>query len=238
MLLLDHVGARSGTKRTAPLLYLADGDDLVIVASKGGYPKNPAWFHNLVANPDTTAQVGRERRAVHARVATTAERDRLWPRVVNSYPAYADYRRAAKDARSRSWCSSRVSRGRAPVGGRSELAAVLGRGGLGLGLDPAPRLHHRGHRAAHHLGDLAVGTVGIAADLELDQRLGAKLRPLLAGRPSGAVSFAASAAIARRHCRQCALSPRRVHPAGGPLRSYPGIHLIFTAQRSQHQERL
>ena len=96
MLLLDHVGARSGTKRTAPLLYLADGDDLVIVASKGGYPKNPAWFHNLVANPDTTAQVGRERRAVHARVATTAERERLWPRVVDSYPAYADYQTRSK----------------------------------------------------------------------------------------------------------------------------------------------
>jgi deazaflavin-dependent oxidoreductase (nitroreductase family) len=96
MLLLDHVGARSGTKRTAPLLYLADGDDLVIVASKGGYPKNPAWFHNLAAHPDTTAQVGRERRAVHARVATPAERERLWPLVVDSYPAYADYQARSK----------------------------------------------------------------------------------------------------------------------------------------------
>jgi deazaflavin-dependent oxidoreductase (nitroreductase family) len=96
MLLLDHVGARSGTKRTSPLLYVPDGDDVVIVASKGGYPKHPAWFHNLRAHPDTTAQIGRERRDVHARVATAAERERLWPRVVESYPAYADYQKRSK----------------------------------------------------------------------------------------------------------------------------------------------
>ena len=57
MLLLDHVGAKSGTERTSPLLYIRDGDDLVVVASKGGFPKNPAWFYNLKANPDTTVQV-------------------------------------------------------------------------------------------------------------------------------------------------------------------------------------
>jgi deazaflavin-dependent oxidoreductase (nitroreductase family) len=96
VLLLDHVGARSGTKRTSPLLYLADGDDLVIVASKGGYPKNPAWYHNLVAHPDTAAQVGRERRDVHARMATAAERERLWPRLVDLYPPYADYQARSK----------------------------------------------------------------------------------------------------------------------------------------------
>ena len=96
ILLLDHVGARSGTKRTSPLLYLADGDDLVIVASKGGHPKNPAWFHNLVAHPDTSVQVGRERRAVHARIATAEERERLWPLVVESYSAYADYQQRSK----------------------------------------------------------------------------------------------------------------------------------------------
>lgn len=90
-LLLDHVGARSGTKRTTPLTYLEDGADVVIVASKGGYPKNPAWFHNLVANPDTTVQIGREHRAVHARVATPDERARLWPRVIETYSGYAGY---------------------------------------------------------------------------------------------------------------------------------------------------
>jgi len=91
MLLLDHVGAKSGIKRTSPLLYIPDGDDLVIVASKGGYPKHPAWFHNLQANPDTTVQVGSGRRQVRARVATPQERERLWPHVIESYAGYAEY---------------------------------------------------------------------------------------------------------------------------------------------------
>ena len=69
ILLLDHVGAKSGAKRTSPLLYFRDGDDVVIVASKGGYPKHPAWYHNLMANPDTAVQIGPEHRPVHARVA-------------------------------------------------------------------------------------------------------------------------------------------------------------------------
>jgi F420H(2)-dependent quinone reductase len=91
MLLLDHVGAKSGVKRTSSLLYITDGDNLVIVASKGGYPKHPAWFHNLQANPETSVQVGSERRRVHARVATPAERARLWPKVVKAYSGYAEY---------------------------------------------------------------------------------------------------------------------------------------------------
>ena len=95
VLLLDHVGARTGTKRTSPLLYLTDGDDVVIVASKGGFPKHPAWFHNLKANPDTTVQIGRELRPVHARIATPAERARLWPRAVDAYSGYGDYQRKA-----------------------------------------------------------------------------------------------------------------------------------------------
>ena len=92
ILLLDHVGAKSGKLRTAPLLYVDDGKDLVIVASKGGFPKHPAWFHNLVANPDTVVQVGNERRPVHARVATPEERDRLWRLAVAGYHGYEDYR--------------------------------------------------------------------------------------------------------------------------------------------------
>jgi F420H(2)-dependent quinone reductase len=96
MLLLDHVGAKSGARRTSPLLYFDDGENAVIVASKGGYPKHPAWFHNLLANPDTTAQIGRERRPVHARVATPEERERLWPKVVAGYPTYADYQTRSK----------------------------------------------------------------------------------------------------------------------------------------------
>jgi len=96
MLLLDHVGAKSGTERTSPLLYVTDGDDLVIVASKGGYPKHPAWYHNLMANPDTTVQVGSEHRSVHARTANAEERERLWPKVVASYHGYADYQKRSK----------------------------------------------------------------------------------------------------------------------------------------------
>ncbi len=96
MLLLDHVGAKSGTKRTAPLLYIPDGDDVVIVASKGGYPRHPAWYHNLLANPDTTAQIGSERRPVHARVATPEERERLWPKVTAAYSGYDEYQERSK----------------------------------------------------------------------------------------------------------------------------------------------
>jgi deazaflavin-dependent oxidoreductase (nitroreductase family) len=96
MLLLDHVGAKSGTKRTSPLLYTPDGDNLLIVASKGGFPKHPAWFHNLVANPDTMIQVGSERRPVHAHVATPVERERVWPMVVKTYHGYADYQARSK----------------------------------------------------------------------------------------------------------------------------------------------
>src|SRR3712207_4227968 len=73
MLLLDHVGAKSGQKRTSALVYARDGDSIVLVASKGGNPKNPAWFHNLKANPDTRVQVGSEFIDVRARVASKAE---------------------------------------------------------------------------------------------------------------------------------------------------------------------
>jgi deazaflavin-dependent oxidoreductase (nitroreductase family) len=93
MLLLDHVGARSGVKRTSPLVYGRDGDDLVLVASKGGYPKNPAWLHNLRANPDTRVQVGSQVRNVRARVAEGSERERLWKLMVGVYPGYDGYRK-------------------------------------------------------------------------------------------------------------------------------------------------
>jgi F420H(2)-dependent quinone reductase len=92
-LLLDHTGARSGKKRTAPLVYGEDGRNLVLVASKGGYPKNPAWFHNLLAHPDTAVQVGSRRLDVQARVATSEERARLWALMVGVYGGYADYQR-------------------------------------------------------------------------------------------------------------------------------------------------
>jgi len=95
-LLLDHVGAKSGTKRTSPLVYIEDGDDIVLVASKGGNPKHPAWYHNLRANPDTTIQVGSKRRAVRARVANEQERKRLWPKAVEVYGGYEGYQERTK----------------------------------------------------------------------------------------------------------------------------------------------
>ncbi len=96
MLLLEHVGAKSGTRRTAPLLYFPDDENAVIVASKGGYPKNPAWFYNLKANPETTVQIGGERRAVRARVATPEEHERLWPLAESMWSGYADYQEHTK----------------------------------------------------------------------------------------------------------------------------------------------
>jgi F420H(2)-dependent quinone reductase len=93
MLLLDHVGARSGKRRTTPLVYVRDDENVVIVASKGGYPRNPAWFYNLRANPDTTVQIGSRRLAVHARVADPPERERLWPKALEVYGGYEGYRR-------------------------------------------------------------------------------------------------------------------------------------------------
>lgn len=94
--LIDHVGARSGVKRTSPVMYFEDGDTIVVMASKAGQPTNPAWFHNLVANPETTVQVGPDVREVRARVADGEERDRLWEKFVAMYPGSEFYRRNAQ----------------------------------------------------------------------------------------------------------------------------------------------
>jgi deazaflavin-dependent oxidoreductase (nitroreductase family) len=93
--LVDHRGARSGVPRTSPLMYHRDGASLAVVASKAGQSTNPAWFHNLMANPETTVQVGAEALPVRARVATEGERERLWPEFDAFYPGYATVRRRA-----------------------------------------------------------------------------------------------------------------------------------------------
>jgi len=91
--LVEHVGRKSGKHRTSPLIYLADGADVVIVASFGGAKRDPQWWPNLKADPRTTVQVGSERRAVVARQATPEEKQRLWPQLVAIYPPYEDYQR-------------------------------------------------------------------------------------------------------------------------------------------------
>jgi deazaflavin-dependent oxidoreductase (nitroreductase family) len=94
ILLLHHLGRKSGEHRVAPLLYMPDGDRYVIVASKGGVDRNPAWFHNITANPDTEVEVPRRGRVpVRARTATDEERAQLWPRLLEIYPTYAGYQR-------------------------------------------------------------------------------------------------------------------------------------------------
>jgi deazaflavin-dependent oxidoreductase (nitroreductase family) len=89
--ILHHKGAKSGVERETPLLYMRDGEDVVIVASMGGSPKHPAWYHNLRANPDTEIEVGGEPIRVSTRTASPQERERLWPELVRMYASYADY---------------------------------------------------------------------------------------------------------------------------------------------------
>jgi deazaflavin-dependent oxidoreductase (nitroreductase family) len=94
--LIDHTGAKSAIKRTSPVMYHEYGDAIVVAGSKGGQPTHPSWFHNLMANPNTTIQIGPEVRKVHARVAIDVERERLWRELVAMFPGYDFYERNAK----------------------------------------------------------------------------------------------------------------------------------------------
>lgn len=89
--LLIHKGRKTGEMRTTPLLYLADGERIVLVASKGGMSHNPLWYGNLEANPDCEFEIGKTRRPCRARTATPEEKQRYWPDLVKMYPDYADY---------------------------------------------------------------------------------------------------------------------------------------------------
>jgi deazaflavin-dependent oxidoreductase (nitroreductase family) len=91
LLLLDHVGAKSGKRRTTPLVYMPHGDDFVVVPSKGGHPHNPGWLYNLRASPETTVQIGSKRIPVRAREAGDEERKRLWPKAVKHNPVWGRY---------------------------------------------------------------------------------------------------------------------------------------------------
>jgi F420H(2)-dependent quinone reductase len=88
---LTTIGRTTGTIRTNALFYLSDGPNQVVVASNAGLGSDPSWWLNLRAAPDTTVRIGRQDHPVHARLATTDERDRLWPRLVELNPDYATY---------------------------------------------------------------------------------------------------------------------------------------------------
>jgi deazaflavin-dependent oxidoreductase (nitroreductase family) len=91
LLLLHHTGAKTGTERVNPLVYLRDGDRYVIFASKAGAPTSPDWYHNLLANPSTTIEVGIQTIPVTARVADGTEREQLWATQKDVAPQFAEY---------------------------------------------------------------------------------------------------------------------------------------------------
>ncbi len=95
LVLLTTVGAKSGQRRTTPMMFHRDGDRLIVMASNAGAPKAPDWYRNLEANPRVTVEVGDE---TYDAVATTAEgdeRERLWGTVTQNYPFFADHQEKA-----------------------------------------------------------------------------------------------------------------------------------------------
>jgi deazaflavin-dependent oxidoreductase (nitroreductase family) len=93
LLLLTTTGARTGQPRINPLVYTRDGDHYVVIASKGGAPTNPDWYHNLAANSEVTVEVGAERFPAQARIAGGEERDRLYEAQAARMPGFAEYQR-------------------------------------------------------------------------------------------------------------------------------------------------
>jgi deazaflavin-dependent oxidoreductase (nitroreductase family) len=93
VLLLTMTGAKSGRALTRPLVYTTDGDRIVVIASFAGAPNNPSWYHNLVANPEATVELGSERFRVRAAVTAGEERQRLFNRQAAQMPIFADYQK-------------------------------------------------------------------------------------------------------------------------------------------------
>jgi deazaflavin-dependent oxidoreductase (nitroreductase family) len=93
LLLLHTTGAKSKQERVNPVAYTRDGDRLVVIASKGGAPTNPDWYYNIVANPHITVEVGTEKLQADAKVASEPERTRLYDKMVEVMPGFAEYRR-------------------------------------------------------------------------------------------------------------------------------------------------
>jgi len=96
MILITTTGAKSSRRRTIPLVYLQDGERRLIFASKGGAPTNPDWYHNLLAHPDVTVEVGDETYQARAVVLTGDERDRVLARKAAALPNFADYQARTK----------------------------------------------------------------------------------------------------------------------------------------------
>jgi deazaflavin-dependent oxidoreductase (nitroreductase family) len=96
IMLLNTVGRKTGRKRTSPLLYVMDGEDFVIIASKGGAPAHPAWYLNLKANPDATVEVGDREVRVRPEEVDSEEKVRLWQKMIEMYPTYDDFQTKTK----------------------------------------------------------------------------------------------------------------------------------------------
>lgn len=91
-LLLEHRGRKSGKLFASPLVYITEGENVIIVASMGGRDENPQWYHNLVADPEVHIEIRRERRAVRAVLASPEEKARLWPKLVDAYADFDAYK--------------------------------------------------------------------------------------------------------------------------------------------------
>ena len=91
LILVHHIGARSGTERVSPLVYFPDGDQMLIVASRGGHPKNPDWYHNLKANPRVDVEVGTESFPAVVEELSREERDEKWAYITAVGPQFAEY---------------------------------------------------------------------------------------------------------------------------------------------------
>jgi len=93
LLLLHTKGAKSGKERVNPVAYVRDGETFVVIASKAGAPTNPDWYHNIVANPEFSVEVGTKTLRVHARVTEEPERTKLYNKMVEMMPGFDEYRR-------------------------------------------------------------------------------------------------------------------------------------------------
>ena len=90
-MLLTTIGRKSGEPRTVPVLYLRDGENVVVVASQAGLTHHPVWYLNLEANPDVTIEIARQKQEMRARRASDEEKAALWPRLVEMYRDFDDY---------------------------------------------------------------------------------------------------------------------------------------------------